>query len=106
MALLSSSSAKYKGALLVCAVGLVAFALSTVYGKNGLLGLQQLRSDYQQLDRSVSQLQHDNARMQARIQSLESDPRAIEKVARERLGLARPGEVIYRFDKPAIAGTE
>lgn len=106
MPLLPSGSAKYKGALLLCAAGLIAFALSTVYGKHGLVHLQQMRADYQQIARSVTQMQHDNARMQVRIQHLESDPHYIEKLARERLGLAKPGEIVYRFDTPPKSPAE
>ncbi len=98
MALLSSSSGKYKGVLLLCAVGLVGFALSTVYGKHGLLHLFEVREDYRQADRAVTQLQHDNARLQERVRHLETDNRYIEKLARERLDMAKQGEVTYRLD--------
>ncbi len=100
MALLPSASAKYKGILVICFVGLVAFAVSTFFGKHGLRSLVEKRDDYEQLDRSVTQLQQDNVRLQERIHQLESDPRYVEKIARERLGLVKPGEVIYRLEAP------
>ena len=101
MALLSSATAKYKGVLFVCGVGLVAFAVSTVYGTHSLLSFFQMRVDYQLADRSVTELQQDNARLQERIHQLETDNRYIEKVARERLGMVKPGEVLYRLKEPA-----
>lgn len=101
MALLPSGPVKFKGILFACAIGLIAFAVSTVYSRHGLLSLYAMRADYEQLERSVTQLQQDNHRAQERIHQLESDDRYIEKVARERLGLVKPGEVIYRLDAAA-----
>ncbi len=105
MGLLSSNSAKYKAVLAACAIALIAFAVSTVLGPQGLSSLTRMRAEYNQLNRSVTELQADNERLQARIQQLESDDRYIEKIARERLGLVKPGEVVYRFDTPARPGT-
>jgi len=104
MTFLSSSSGKYKAILALCVIGLIVFAVSTVLGRQGLSSLFEARDDYNELDRSVTQLQRDNIRLQARVHQLESDDRYIEKVARERLGLVKPGEIIYRFDAPAAAG--
>ena len=36
---------------------------------------------------------------------LESDPAAIERVARERYGMIRDGEILYRFREEATADT-
>jgi len=35
--------------------------------------------------------------LRARAEALEEDPRALETLARERFGLVRPGELLYRF---------
>jgi cell division protein FtsB len=40
------------------------------------------------------------SRNQARIEALRSDPRAIEREAREQLGLARPDENVVTFQTP------
>ena len=32
------------------------------------------------------------------VRGLQSDPKAIERVAREKYNLAKPGEIIYRYD--------
>lgn len=37
----------------------------------------------------------------ARVDSLESDPAALERVAREEYGMVRPGEVLYRSSAEA-----
>jgi cell division protein FtsB len=37
----------------------------------------------------------DNRRLATEIAALRSDPRAIERLAREELGLTRPGETVF-----------
>ena len=43
----------------------------------------------------IEDLQAENARLGNEIAALRSDPRAIERLAREELGLARPGETVF-----------
>lgn len=38
--------------------------------------------------------------LRARADSLENDPRVLERIARERWGMIRDGEVLYRFAEP------
>lgn len=77
-------------ALLACLL-----AVHVVAGPNGLFTYQQKRAEYRKLEKEVQQLQVENERMATRIESLKSDPNAIEKEAREQLRYARPGEVVY-----------
>ena len=49
------------------------------------------------LDRKLADLKESNDNLSLEISRLKSDPRAIEKIARNDLGLIRPGEVEYRF---------
>ena len=34
------------------------------------------------------------------IDALRYDPKAVERLARERLGYAKPGEIVIRFEEP------
>ena len=77
-------------ALLACLL-----AVHVVAGPNGLFTYQQKRAEYRRLEREVEQLQMENDRLSKQIESLKSDPKAIEKEAREQLRYARPGEVVY-----------
>jgi cell division protein FtsB len=43
----------------------------------------------------VDELETENARLAAEILDLRSDPRAIERLAREELGMVRPGETVF-----------
>jgi len=82
-------------ALLACLL-----AVHVVAGPNGLFTYQQKRAEYRKLEKEVQQLQVENERLAKRIESLKSDPNAIEKEAREQLRYARPGEVVYTLPNP------
>ena len=79
------------------AVGLlIAFmAYHVVFGANGVVVYQQKRLEYKKLDAELKSLQEENERISEHINALKTDPKAIEKEAREQLRYARPGEVIY-----------
>jgi cell division protein FtsB len=61
---------------------------------------ESMRRDLQQRQEVVQRLETTTARNQARIDALRNDPRAIEREAREQLGLARPDEQVVTFHKP------
>ena len=42
----------------------------------------------------VAQLDADNRKLEAEVAALKSDPKAVEKTARETLNLVKPGEVV------------
>ena len=76
-------------------------AVHVVAGPNGLFTYQQKRAEYRKLEKEVQQLQVENERLSKQIESLKSDPKAIEKEAREQLRYARPGEVVYTLPNQA-----
>ncbi len=75
-------------------------AVHVVAGPNGLFTYQQKRAEHRKLEKEVQQIQVENERLAKRIESLKSDPNAIEKEAREQLRYARPGEVVYTLPNP------
>ena len=79
-------------AAVVLIVGLMLHAL---FGANGMVAYQQKHGEVQSLKTEVDRLQKENEESAARIKALKSDPKAIEKEAREQFGYTRPGEVVY-----------
>jgi cell division protein FtsB len=77
------------------AVFSVWFFVHVMFGANGMVVYRQKRTEYQNLQREIGGLQQENERFTQQIKSLQTDPKAIEKEAREQLHYARPGEVIY-----------
>jgi len=58
------------------------------------------RTEYQQLQKEIRGLQQNNAQFSSQIDQLKTDPKRIEKEAREQFHYARPGEVIYVSPAP------
>lgn len=78
-------------------VGVVAIwlFLHVMFGANGTVVYRTKRSGYQALQKEISGLQKENAQYTDQINQLKTDPKRIEKEAREQFHYARPGEVVY-----------
>ncbi len=66
----------------------------------GEYGMGDVRRAHLEADRARAELEvleAERARLEARVDALEHDPRTLEVLARETFGLIRPGEVLYRF---------
>jgi len=81
-------------------MALALFAAAAVFGDHGLMHLLQLDRSRREVEEIAFQLQQKNERLRQRARRLLSDDLYLEKVARERLGLVKPGEVVYRLDAP------
>lgn len=85
----------YRGAILALILVCVALLVHEIFGEHGYLALRHQKQQYQALQQQIQQLQEQNQKLEKQIKALKSDPQAIEKLAREQMRLARPGEVIY-----------
>jgi cell division protein FtsB len=74
-----------------------------MFGANGMVVFRQKRAEYKSLQTEIDSLQKENDRFNRQIGSLSSDPKAIEKEAREKLRYMRPGEVVYVAPGPATS---
>ena len=72
---------------------------AAMFGENGVLQLWRLRSEVESLHRDVQVLEAENERLTRAITELRSDPSALERIARDQLGLVRPGERVLRFPR-------
>jgi cell division protein FtsB len=80
----------------VAVAGLAAsLFLHVMFGANGMVVYKQKRAEYQQLEKQIVGVEHDNDRYNEQIQGLKTDQTSIEKEAREQLGYAKPGEYVY-----------
>jgi len=82
------------------AVVTIWFFVHVMFGLNGMVVYRQKRAEFQNLQEQIRDLKQENVRYTEQIHSLETDPQAIEKEAREQLHYARPGEVIYVSPAP------
>ncbi len=75
-------------------------AYHVVFGQNGWVAYHEKKQEYQRLQVEVQQMQAENDRVTKQIKSLKTDPKAIEKEAREQLHYANPNEVIVVMPAP------
>jgi cell division protein FtsB len=65
---------------------------------------ESMRREIYTLERRLESEQEQSRQHDARLRSLQ-DARTVEKLARERLSFAKPGEIIFRFEAPkAVEG--
>lgn len=68
-----------------------------VFGTHGFLAMRRTQSEIKKVKAGLDQLSKENATLEQEVKDLKTDPRLIEKIARDDLGLARPGEIIIRI---------
>jgi len=80
---------------------LVALAAASVMSNRGLMRLYHLHGERGELEREIDHLRAANTALAEEVRGLKHDPGRIEAIAREELGLVKPGEQIYEFRPPA-----
>ena len=76
---------------------LLALVVHDVFGTHGYLAMRRTQQEIDKVKAGIEQLNKENAELEQEVKDLRSDPRKIEKIARDELGLARPGEVIIKI---------
>jgi cell division protein FtsB len=78
---------------------LVLFAggAHVIFGDHGFLAKHRLNKEVETIQPEIQNLNLDNQRLSGQIRDLKSDPRLIERIAREEMGLARPGELVFKL---------
>src|SRR5262245_38484947 len=89
-------------ATLAIAVLALAAGYKVIYGPNGTIVYKAKRAEYERLRQEIAaetQRQHE---LHEKVRALQSDPKAIEREAREQLGYVRPGEKILVQRPPRV----
>ncbi len=84
---------------------LLALLVASVMGKRSVIRLYQMRQDQVVLEREIDQLAAANAALAEEVRQFRTDPTKVESIAREELGLVKPGETVYEFEAPARSPT-
>ncbi len=87
-------------------LGVVVFALlvQDIFGAHGFLAMRRTQKEIGRLRQEITQVTAENRDLAVQVKALKSDPRMIERIAREEMGLARPGELIFRLPAPPPGG--
>jgi cell division protein FtsB len=83
--------------LLAAAVLAVALYYAAFGGEYSAIDLLRLKRDRRGAEEALARTRHEVDSLKARARSLEQDPATLERVARERFGMVREGETLYRF---------
>ena len=73
----------------------IVLVVDALVGDKGLLETMRARKQYAEVAGSLDSLRQENERLRDQIRRLTDDPQTIESVAREELGLVRPGELVF-----------
>jgi len=90
-------------ARLLRVAGMVAGAVVIlVLGAQGVTRVWHMKSEVERLEREIVTLRKETGDLSAAVSRLRSDPEAIEELARETLGMVKPGERVWKL--PASSG--
>jgi cell division protein FtsB len=89
-----------KGATAAVTLLTVWLFVHVMFGANGMVVFRQKRAEFKSLQTEIDSLQKENEAYSKQINSLQTDPKTIEKEAREKLHYTRPSEIVYISPSP------
>lgn len=98
-----TSSFWRRHARMILGAALLLLGIHDILGPHGFLAMRRTQKEMDQLRSDVQRLNKENGEMSDEAKSLKTDPKAIERIAREEMGLARPGEIIIKLPPPPPA---
>lgn len=60
---------------------------------------ERMRKEVYRLDTRITREEETSRQLKASIEALRNDPKAVERMAREKLGYSKPGETVIRFEE-------
>jgi cell division protein FtsB len=76
---------------------LLALFLHDIFGPHGFLAMRRTQRQIDEVREQISKMNQENKSLAEEVNSLKTDPKAIERIARGEMGLARPGELIFKL---------
>jgi cell division protein FtsB len=87
---------RHYGGLLLGLLVLV-LVVHDIFGTHGYLAMRRTQKEIEKVQTDLQQLNKENLQLEEEVKELKTDPHKIEKIARDELGLAKPGEVIIKI---------
>jgi cell division protein FtsL len=84
------------------ALFVVLLFVHDIFGAHGYLSMRRTQDGIKKVKAEIEQLNEENAALEQAVKDLKTDPRAIEKIAREELILAKPGEIIIKIPQSQL----
>ena len=93
------SRVTFRALLLLGGVLSIVLGISVFFANRGIAELQASRKRVAELQTDINRLQVENARLRGEIDSVKKSTYAVERIAREELGMSKKGEVTYLLPK-------
>ena len=94
----SSHSARNRKLLAAAGILLALYLFAhLIFGEMGVIKYYRMKAQYNALTGDIAALKQDNARLTHEVRALKTDPDHLEQIARDKLGLARRGEIVYYY---------
>lgn len=90
-------SRRIKIFILLLVSTLIALLYSFLFGNMGYLKYRELKKNEERLLTEINQIAKNNNSLKQEIDLLKKDQVYLEKYAREKFGLVKPGEMIFQF---------
>ncbi len=88
-----------RGFLIVIGLLIIDRAIDKlILGEMGAVKYERMEAHHDFLVIEIENYKKDNTRLIGEIHALKTDPDYIETLARDKLGLARKGEIVYYYD--------
>lgn len=81
----------------LAAIGTAIIVLVTIFGQRGVMEVYTLKRKIKATSEEIVHYENVNGGLQERIKNLKEDSFTVEQIAREELGLVKPGETVYEF---------
>jgi len=81
----------------ILAVAVLGLFIHDIFGSHGFLAMRRTQKQISQFREEILQLNSENQSLNDQVNALKTDPKLIERIARDDMGLARPGEYIFKF---------
>ena len=88
---------RYQRILLLSLTFFVMMITVAVFHKDGIITVYEFQDELVELKKNNEQLKESNIRLRKEIESLKSDPFSVEKIAREKFQMGKPGETVYKI---------
>jgi len=66
---------------------------------NGLPRYSALRAELHEVRKSNARIRWEVRELQKTVEQLKRDPKAVESIARDELGMLREGEIVFQFSR-------
>lgn len=85
----------------ILCLALFALLVHDIFGPHGFIAMRRTQREIDEIRTQIGKINDENKSLTDEVSALKTDPRSIERIAREEMGLARPGEMIFRLPEPA-----